>query len=78
MAAFRLLWRAARQLFHETTGAMFFVFSAAGGFTALRQWRNPAARWVAWLGVIYALMMAAFGVGAFRDARRIRRAHARW
>lgn len=74
MAIFGLFWRAARQVFHETTAAIFFVFSAAGGLTAVREWHNPPARWVAWLGAAYALMMAAFGVAAFCDARRIRRA----
>jgi len=72
MRMLRLIWRALRQLFHEMTGALFLCFAAFGGLAAARQWHNPAAHWVAWLGIIYAVMMAGFGIGAFRDSRRIR------
>jgi hypothetical protein len=77
MTGFRLFWLAVRQVFHETTGAMFFFFAAVGVLCAWRQWHNPVARWVVGLGIGYALMMAAFGVSAFRDARRVRQANHR-
>jgi len=72
MRLLRPIWRALRQLFHEATGALFLCFAAFGGLAAMRQWQNPAARWVAWLGMAYAAMMAGFGVAAFRDSRRVR------
>ena len=72
MAILRPAWRALRQLFHETTGAVFLCLAVFGGLAAMRMWHHPAARWLAWLGIGYAAMMVAFGVGAFRDARRVR------
>ncbi len=72
MIAMPRLWRALRQLFHQMTGMLFFCLAAFGAFAALGQWRNPAARWVAWLGIGYALLMVGFGVAALRDAHRLR------
>ena len=72
MGILRLLWRALRQLFHEATGALFLCFGAFGGLAALREWHNPGTRWISWLGIGYAVMMAGFGIGAFRDSRRVR------
>ena len=68
----RTLVRIARQVFHETTGAIFFFFAVVGGVTAWREWQKGSAQWLVALTIGFALMMAAFGVAAFRSARRVR------
>ncbi len=68
----RVLWRVARQLFHETTGALFGVFAAYGAFAAWKQWKSRPALWLMCFAVAYALTMAVFAVGSFRRARRVR------
>jgi len=74
MVTLRVLWRVTRQLFHEATGALFAVFAAYGAFAAWRQWKyHPAQwQWITGIAVVYAIMMAAFSLGAFRRARRVR------
>ncbi|HVB35240.1 MAG TPA: hypothetical protein VNJ52_12835 [Patescibacteria group bacterium] len=72
MATLRLLWRATREVFHETIAALFFFFSVLGALGALRQWRILDAHWVALLDMGYAAMMGAFAAVAFRDSRRVR------
>jgi hypothetical protein len=70
---FRAWWRALRQLFHETMGAFFALFAVYGGLAAWRQWKfHTSVRWLLAFAVLYALMMAAFSVVAFRRARKIR------
>ncbi len=68
----RVLLRVARQLFHETTGAVFFTFAIAGVVAAWRQWQKGTAQWLVALAIGFALMMVAFAVGSFRSARRVR------
>jgi uncharacterized membrane protein YfcA len=68
----RLLWRIARELFHETTGALFAFFSLAGWLSAWRHWRRGGVPWDVGLAIGFALMMLAFAVGSFRSARRVR------
>ena len=70
----RVFWRVTRQLFHEATGALFAVFAAYGAFAAWRQWKyHPAQwQWITGIAVVYAIMMAAFSLGAFRRAKRVR------
>jgi len=68
----RALWRVARQLFHETTGALFGVFAAWAAFAAWRQWKQRPALWLMGLAIAYAIMMAAFSFASFRRARRVR------
>ncbi|HVB98243.1 MAG TPA: hypothetical protein VNJ12_02775 [Candidatus Dormibacteraeota bacterium] len=72
MSTLRLLWRATREVFHETIAAFFFFFAVLGVLGALRQWQNPATRWVAGLDGGYAALMASFAAAAFRDSRRVR------
>jgi hypothetical protein len=67
-----VLWRAARQLFHEMAGALFALFAVFGAMSAWRQWRNHPVPWVIGIALVYAAMMAAFSYLAFRSARRIR------
>lgn len=66
------LWRVTRQVFHETTGAIFLLFSLAGGLAAWREWRHASSAWIVALCLLFTLMMAAFSATSFRDARRVR------
>ncbi len=68
----RTLLRIARQLFHETTGALFFVFAILGATAAWREWQKGSAQWHVAVSIAFSLMMVAFAVGAFRSARRVR------
>lgn len=68
----RVLWRVARQLFHEATGAFFGLFAAWAGFAAWKQWKHRPALWLMGFAIAYAIMMAAFAIGSFRRARRVR------
>jgi hypothetical protein len=68
----RVLWKAARELFHEVTGALFFVLALAAASSALRAWQRGAARWLIGMSAGYALLMILFGVMSFRDSRRVR------
>ena len=68
----RVLWRAARELFHEVTGAVFFILALAAVQASWRAWHNGAARWLVGMSLTYALLMIFFGVLSFRDSRRVR------
>jgi glycerol uptake facilitator-like aquaporin len=68
----RTLWRVSRQLFHEATGTLFALFAGYGVLAVWRQWTSHRILWLMGFAVIYAVMMAAFALGAFRRARRVR------
>jgi len=68
----RTLWRAVRQVFHETTGAVFFLLALTWTNAALRYWRQRAPNWEWRTSVGMALVMAFFGLASFRAARRVR------
>ena len=68
----RTLWRVTRQLFHETTGALFGLFAAWAAFAVWRQWKQRSALWLMACAIVYAIMMAAFAFASFRRARRVR------
>jgi hypothetical protein len=69
---FRTLWRVARQVFHESTGAIFLILALFWTIAAVRQWRQGAETWTwAALGG-FALVFAGFGLSSFRAARRVR------
>jgi hypothetical protein len=68
---FGRLWRALRQLFHETTGAMFAILAFVALSSAFRAWQNGVARWLVALPIAYAIMMIYFSVTSFRSARRV-------
>jgi hypothetical protein len=68
----RVLWRVARQLFHETTGAMFGIFAAWAAYAAWKQWKRGPALWILVLAIAYAVTMAVFAITSFRRARRVR------
>ena len=69
---FRTLWRLARQLFHEVTGALFAVMALAMGLSAVRNWRSGSPRWTVYLAGAFAALMAFFAVAAFRSSRRVK------
>jgi hypothetical protein len=69
---FRTLWRVARQVFHESTGAIFLILALFWMVAAVRQWRQGAETW-AWVALgACALIFAGFGWSSFRAARRVR------
>jgi len=68
----RACWRALRQLFHEAMGAFFALFALYGALAAWRQWKFHSVKWLVGFALLYALMMAAFSIVAFRRARNIR------
>ena len=68
----RVLWRAARELFHEVTGAVFFIIALSAVQSAWRAWHRGAGRWLVGVSAGYALLMILFGVLSFRDSRRVR------
>jgi hypothetical protein len=70
--SFRVLWRAARELFHEVTGAVFFILAVAAIQASWRAWHNGGGRWLVGVTVGYAIVMVLFGVLSFRDSRRVR------
>ena len=65
-------WRITRQLFHETTGALFLLLAVSGALSAWRAWRQASSAWIVALSLLFTLMMAAFSITSFRDARRVR------
>jgi hypothetical protein len=69
---FRTLWRALRQLFHETTGAVFFLLALSWASAALRQWLSKSDMWLFVVCVSFALMFGLFGLTSFRSSRRVR------
>ena len=66
------LWRVLRQLFHETAGALFVVFTVIGAAGVWREWQRQAATWVLAVTVGFTVMMAWFAIASFRSARRVR------
>jgi hypothetical protein len=69
---FRTLWRVIRQVFHESTGAIFLVLALFWMSAAVRQWKQGAETW-AWVALgACAVIFAGFGWSSFRAARRVR------
>ena len=69
---FRTLWRVVRQVFHESTGAMFLIMALFWSAAAVRQWMRGSSPWT-WLALGgFALVMITLGVTSFRAARRVR------
>ena len=69
---FRVLWKAARELFHEVTGTLFFLIALSALQSAWRAWHRGAGQWLVGVSAVYALLMILFGVLSFRDSRRVR------
>ncbi len=68
---FRVLWRAARELFHEVTGALFFLIALSAIQSLWRAWHRGAGQWMIGIMAVYAALMILFGVLSFRDSRRV-------
>lgn len=68
----RMLWRVARELFYEVTGALFFVIAVSALQSAWRAWHRGAGHLLVGMSAGYALLMVLFGVLSFRDSRRVR------
>jgi uncharacterized membrane protein len=69
---FRVLWRATRQVFHETIGAVFFVLAFSWTAATVRLWRHASPPWLCAIAAVFALIMVTFGLTSFRAARRVR------
>jgi hypothetical protein len=68
---FRVLWRAARELFHEVTGTLFFLLAIGAMQSAWRAWHRGAGEWLVGMSAGYAVLMICFGILSFRDSRRV-------
>lgn len=68
----RVIWRAARELFYEVTGVLFFIIALSAVQSAWRAWHRGAGRWLVGASAGYALLMVLFGALSFRDSRRVR------
>ena len=68
----RVLWKAARELFHEVTGTLFFLIALSAIQSAWRAWHRGAGQWLVGVSAGYAVLMILFGVLSFRDSRRVR------
>jgi len=68
----RVLWRAARELFHEVTGTLFFLIALSAIQATWRAWHRGAGRGMVGMTGGYALLMILFGILSFRDSRRVR------
>jgi len=68
----RVVWRAARELFYEVTGALFFIIALSAIRSVWLAWQRGADRWLVGMIAGYALLMILFGVLSFRDSRRVR------
>ena len=73
LVSLRTWKRATLQLFHETMGALFAVFSLYGGLALWRQWKVRPIIWLMIFAIAYTLAMTVFSFVAFRRARRIGR-----
>jgi hypothetical protein len=71
LGGFRRLWRALKQLFHETTGALFAILALAWLNNAFRAWTRDTAHWLIALAVLVAAIFIFFAVSSFRRARKI-------
>lgn len=66
------LWRVARQVFHEATGALFAVFALYGAMAVWRQYKSHPVVWLMLFAAAYAIAMGTFAFFAFRRARKVR------
>jgi hypothetical protein len=69
---FRLLWRALRQVFHETTGTLFLLLALSWTVAAFRLWRHGAGHWLLGACLGFAVLLVLFGLTSFKSARRVR------
>ena len=71
LRGFKRLWRIARQLFYETTGAMFGILAFAWLNLAFRSWTRDVSHWLIGVSIAVALVFVFFAVTSFRRARSL-------
>lgn len=70
---FDALARAARQLVHEVTGAMFAVLVVIGALSTWRAWQQSSPGWVLAVSIGFTVFMGYFSASAFWKAQRMQR-----
>jgi hypothetical protein len=68
---FRRLWRVAKQLFYEVTGATFAILAIGWLNYAFRAWTRDVARWLVAVTLLVAFLFVFFAVTSFRRARQL-------
>jgi hypothetical protein len=68
----RSLWIAARAVFHETTGALFYLLALSWTSATVRLWMSGAKPWVCAACGSFGLVLVGFGFSSFRMAKRVR------
>jgi len=71
LRGFKRLWRIARQLFYETTGAMFGILAFAWLNLAFQSWTRDVSHWLIGVSIAVALLFVFFAVTSFRRARSL-------
>lgn len=71
LRGFKRLWRVARQIFYETTGAMFGILAFAWLNLAFRSWTRDVSLWIIGVSIAVALVFVFFAVTSFRRARSL-------
>jgi hypothetical protein len=66
------LWIAARAVFHETTGTLFFLLALLWAAATVRLWRGGSAPWETAACGGFGLVLVALGISSFRAAGRVR------
>jgi hypothetical protein len=69
---FRSLWIAARAVFHETTGALFFLLSLSWASATFRLWMSGAKPWICAACGSFGFVLVGLGISSFRAAGRVR------
>jgi galactitol-specific phosphotransferase system IIC component len=68
---FKRLWRVAKQLFYEVTGATFAILAIGWLNYAFRAWTRDVARWLIAVTLLVAILFVFFAVTSFRRARQL-------
>ena len=69
----RTVGRAARQLLHEITGALFAVFVVIGGVSTWQAWRQASPGGVVGVSLGFTVMMACFSAASFWRGHKVGR-----
>jgi galactitol-specific phosphotransferase system IIC component len=71
LRGFRRLWRVAKQLFYEVTGATFAILAVGWLNYAFRAWTRDVAHWLIAVTLLVAFLFIFFAVTSFRRARQL-------
>lgn len=69
---FARLWKALRQVFHETVAVVFLLLALSWIASALRLWQHGAERWLWMVSGCFALLLMFFGFTSYQSSRRVR------